>query len=101
MKNLKYFTLLFIAIFATGCEDVVDVDLDTAAPRLVIDASIDWVKGTDGTVQKVKLTTTTGFYDTVIPVVSGATVSISNSSNVIFDFIETPGTGEYVCNNFI
>jgi hypothetical protein len=51
MKNIKYILLLMIAMFAAGCEDVVDVDLNTAAPRLVIDASIDWEKGTDGSVQ--------------------------------------------------
>jgi hypothetical protein len=101
MKNIKYITLLVIAIFATGCEDVVDVDLNTAAPRLVIDASINWVKGTDGSVQTVKLTTTTGFYSENIPVVSGATVRVTNSANTVFEFIENPGTGEYVCTNFV
>jgi hypothetical protein len=101
MKNIKYILLLSIAVFASGCEEVVDVDLATAAPKLVIDASVDWVKGTDGSVQKIKLTTTTGFYETVVPVVSGATVSIANGSNIVFDFIETPGTGEYVCTNFV
>lgn len=101
MKNLKYIAVLFIAILGVGCEDVVDVDLNTAAPRLVIDASIDWEKGTDGSIQVVKLTTTAGFYEDEVPVVSGATVQITNSSDTVFSFIETPGTGEYVCVNFV
>ena len=101
MKNLKYITFLFLAVFATSCEDVVTADLNTAPPKLVIDASIDWEKGTDGSIQKVKLTTTAGFYETHVPVVSNATVQVTNSANTVFEFIETPGTGVYVCNNFV
>ncbi|HEX9979231.1 MAG TPA: DUF4249 domain-containing protein [Flavobacterium sp.] len=100
MKNIKYLLILLMGIFA-GCEDVVEVDLDTAAPRLVIDASIDWVKGTDGSTQEIRLTTTTGFYETEVPVVTGAAVTVTNSDDIIFEFVETPGTGVYVCNNFV
>lgn len=103
-KLLKYITHLLIiclAAFFTSCEEVVEVDLNTAPPRLVVDASINWVKGTDGSEQTIKLTTTTGYYETTIPVVSGATVFVTNSTGTIFDFIETPGTGEYVCSNFV
>lgn len=102
MKKIFYIASLLVSLFvATSCEEVVDVDLDTAPPRLVVDASINWVKGTDGSQQTIKLTTTTGYYNPDIPVVSGATVFITNSSGTVFDFIEAPGTGEYLCNNFI
>ncbi|MDI1256348.1 MAG: DUF4249 domain-containing protein [Flavobacterium sp.] len=101
MKNIKYISLLLIALFFTSCEEVVDVDLDTAAPRLVIDASINWYKGTAGNEQKIKLTTTAGYYDTVIPAISGAQVFITNSTNNVFTFIENPDTGEYSCTNFV
>lgn len=84
-----------------SCETVVDVDLQTAAPRLVIEAAINWQKGTDGKNQVIKLSTTTGFYDTEIPTVSGATVYIKNSDDLTFNFEEIPNTGNYVCNNFI
>ncbi|TRW23844.1 DUF4249 domain-containing protein [Flavobacterium zepuense] len=100
MKNLKYILLILNILLLTSCEEVVDVDLDTAPPRLVVEASIDWEKGTSGTNQTIKLTTTTGYYDTVIPVVNGATVFITNSANTIFTFTETPGSGQYVCDNF-
>lgn len=101
MKNIKYIALLFLAVLSfSSCEEVVDVDLKTAPPRLVIDASIDWIKGTDGATQKIKLTTTTGYFQSVIPVVSNATVFVTNSSNTTFTFTETLGTGEYVCSDF-
>jgi hypothetical protein len=51
-------------------------------------------------VQRIKLTTTTGYFKTVIPVVSNATIFITNSSNIKFTFMEIATTGEYICNNF-
>ena len=100
MKNIS-FLIVFISLILISCEEVVDVDLKTGPSRLVVDASINWIKGTNGSVQKIKLTTTTGYYDTTIPVVSGATVFITNSTNAVFNFTEAPGTGEYACNNFV
>ncbi|WP_294821617.1 DUF4249 domain-containing protein [uncultured Flavobacterium sp.] len=101
MKHIKYILLIVTAVLFTACEEVVDMDLNTAAPRLVVDASIDWVRGTDGSEQKVKLSMTGGYYENTVPPVSGATVFITNGASVVFDFIENPGTGEYVCSNFV
>jgi hypothetical protein len=97
MKNIIY--LLAIVLFAS-CETQVDIPLNTSNPKLVIDANILWQKGTSGSTQKIKLTTTTDFYSSVIPVVSGATVIVTNSINTVFTFTEIPNTGEYVCANF-
>lgn len=101
MKNIQYISVLILSLFLFSCEEVVNVDLDTAAPRLVVDAGINWEQGTDGAIQKIKLTTTTSYYSSNIPVVTGATVFVKNSTNTTFDFIEIENTGEYVCNNFI
>ena len=94
--------LLTFAFSFTSCEEVINVDLDTAAPRLVIDASLKWERGTDGANQMIKLSTTTGYYNTEIPTVSGATVFVTNSTEQVFDFFETvANSGEYICTNFI
>lgn len=100
MKKLLYITCILSTLVFTGCEEVVDVDLDTAAPRLVVEASINWTKGTAGNEQTVRLSTTAGYYQTEVPAVSNATVFITNSTGTVFNFTETPGTGYYVCNNF-
>ncbi|UGS22376.1 DUF4249 domain-containing protein [Flavobacterium cyclinae] len=101
VKILSLIVLLFTTSFSfLSCEDVVEIDLDTAPPRLVIDASIKWQKGTAGNEQTIKLTTTTDFYSSTIPTVSGATVFIIDGNGIQYDFIETPGTGNYVCTNF-
>lgn len=97
MKKILY---ILAVLFLVSCEDKVNIDLDTASPKLVIDATISWQKGTLGNDQKIKLSLTTSFYSNVIPPASGATVFITNSSNTIFNFIEILGTGEYACSNF-
>jgi hypothetical protein len=100
MTNLKYITLILIAVFFSSCEKVIDVDLDTAPPKLVIDAAIKWTKGTIGNEQKIKLSTTTDYFSNTIPAVSGATVFITDAANNVFNFTETAGTGVYLCSNF-
>ena len=100
MKITKYIALIVITLFFQSCEEVIDVDLNTAAPRLVIDAAINWQKGTTGAEQKIILSTTTDFYSNVIPKISGASVSVKSSENLNFIFSEIPNTGEYLCNNF-
>lgn len=91
---------MIIPVFFISCEEVIEVDLSTAAPKLVIDAAINWQKGTTGADQKIILSTTTGFYNTVIPKVSGAIVSVKSSGNSTYLFTEVPNTGEYKCSNF-
>lgn len=100
MKKATLLLLFFISIFFTSCEEVVDVNLDTAPPKLVIEAALNWQKGTTGKQQTIKLTTTTGFFQNVIPTVSGATVFVKNSQNEQFNFNEVAKTGRYVCSNF-
>jgi len=99
-KIAQYLSLCILVCTLQSCEDVVEVDLETAPPRLVIDASIKWEKGTTGNEQTIKLSTTTGFFNPVIPVVSDAVVFVMDSNNNQYDFNEITGTGNYVCTNF-
>ena len=100
MHNKLKYLIVSCCFFLLSCTKVVKVDLETAEPKLVIDASIDWVKGTTGNEQKIKLSTTTGYYSTTFPTVSGADIVITNSADTVFRFIENAGTGEYICSNF-
>jgi len=96
---LKYFTFLFAILMLNSCEEVVDVKLDSAPPRLVVDAALNWIKGTTGNNQVIYLSTTADYFGTEIPKVSGATVVVTNNSNVDFNFLEA-APGEYICTNF-
>jgi hypothetical protein len=101
MKATFQIICLLSIVFFSSCEDVIEVDLDTAPAKLVIDAALKWKKGTTGNQQTITLTSTTDFYATEVPPASGANVFVTNENTVRFDFIETPGTGNYVCSNFI
>jgi Domain of unknown function (DUF4249) len=98
--TLVLFTIITTLFTLTSCEDVIDVDLNTASPKLVIDASIKWQKGTIGNEQTIKLSTTTGYYENTIPAVTGAIVFITDSNLIQYDFNEDIGTGNYICTNF-
>ena len=100
MKKVILLIAFFISLFFTSCEEVIDVDLNDSAPKLVIEAAINWKKGTSGAQQTIKLTTTADYFEDEIPIVSGATVYIRNSANQQFNFTEVPESGRYVCNNF-
>lgn len=94
-------TIVSVLLILAGCEEVVDVSLETAEPRLVVDASINWQKGTAGNVQTIKLSSTAGYFEGETVKVSGATVFISNSVGTVFNFVEEGQPGSYVCNAFL
>ncbi|MDQ6472220.1 DUF4249 domain-containing protein [Flavobacterium sp. LHD-80] len=98
-KTLALMSLLFM-LFFTSCEDVVNLDLDTADPKLVIDAEIIWKKGTDGSQQTIKITKTASYYNGSTPKVSGAIVRVENSNGDVFTFNQTEA-GVYTCTNFV
>lgn len=101
MKKITNIILILVcALSFFACEDVVDIQLNTAPAKLVIDASILWKKGTSGNEQTIKLTTTTDFYAETVPVAGGAIVFIKDENGTQYDFIETPGTGNYSCVSF-
>jgi len=100
MKSIKHLLIATILLFIS-CEKVIDVNLDTAPPRLVIEASINWEYGTVGNVQKVKLSTTTDYFSNTIPPVTDAIVFITNNSNQQFNFVQDTAPGIYNCTNFI
>lgn len=97
---LIYIALLFISLFLTSCIDTVDVDLETAKPRLVIDAAIKWQRGTDGSVQQIKISRTRGFYENTAVPVTDAQVEIIDQNNQIFTFTDADADGTYITTNF-
>lgn len=100
VKIIIKITIVIITLISMiACQDVVDIDLDTAEPKLVIDAAIKWQKGTSGNEQTIRLTTTGDFYANETPIATGAIVSITDGTTT-YNFNEEPGTGNYICTNF-
>ena len=98
MKKTTYLILLFVLMLS--CEDVVQVNVPNENPRLVIDASLNWFKGTSGNEQKIKLTLTAPYFNHSVPPANGARISVTDSNNQPFIFIEEGQTGIYKNNNF-
>ncbi len=83
-----------------SCEDVVDVDVPTEEPRLVIEASLDWEKGTLGNNQTIELSMSTPYFDTTPSPVTGATVKVTNETDGnVYTFIDQED-GRYIISNF-
>lgn len=99
MKKSIYILFIFSLFFT--CEDVIDVDLNEAEPRLVIEASIDWYKDTTGNEQSIKLSLSAPFFDTEVPPANGAIIQITDTNSNTFNFIEEDNTGIYRNNDFL
>ncbi len=99
MQDRKFkYGLLFMAmvlLFASACQKVIDLKLDNAAPQLVIEGNLTDQNGA----QVVTISKSVSFSATdSFPPVSGATVSISDSTG-------TPEradrSGRPVCMSFL
>jgi len=101
MKNGKFLSgfLLLSALSAiSACKKVIQVDLNNAAPQIVIEGEI-----TNGqNPYQVKISKTVNFSaSNSFPPVSGATVQVTDSNNgFAYPFIET-SPGIYLANNFM
>ncbi|BDD11504.1 hypothetical protein FUAX_39360 (plasmid) [Fulvitalea axinellae] len=95
------FLLACIVLVSTSCTEVIDVDLNDGQERLVIEASIDWEKGTEGKTQSIKLSHSTPFYSqNGGRPAEGATVKITKTDdNKVFLF-EDSGNGLYTTQVF-
>jgi len=97
----KIFLIVLISISHFSCQDVIEVELDSIEPRLVIDASLNWIKDTPGNSQYIQLTLTAPFFDNNIPPATGATVFVTDLNDNTFNFIEQENSGIYINNSFI
>lgn len=75
MKNL--YIILLSAFALTSCEEVIDLNLDTAPKKLVIDAALDWKKGEAKAYPIVDISYTEAYFgETHSPAVNNAVVKI-------------------------
>ncbi len=100
MKKVLFILLVLFTI--TSCEDVIDVDVPNGEPRLVIDASFEvYLDETPVSVEGgVRLSLSAPFFDDEVPMVSDATVFITDlSDNSVINFFESGSTGFYIPNS--
>lgn len=94
-------SVTFPAILLFGCEDTVEVNVPEAAPRLVIEASINVPKRGLPQPQQIRLTTSAPYYAGGVPAASGAEVRITDSQGNTYTFAEDQNTGIYYNSRLI
>lgn len=96
----KKYTILYIAALGfslTGCEKVIDLDLNTAAPVIVVDGKVTNI-ATEGSVVKLSYTNKVTSNNNMVPL-TGATVTIQEDSGMVYSLPEV-SAGVYRNANF-
>lgn len=97
MKKIFLFPVLLLFIF-TNCEKVVDIEVPSTTPKLIIDAVFE-IYFDENPVRAntiVKLSKSADYFDETIPSVTNATVFITNlSDNSIINFSDANAEGNY------
>ncbi len=94
MKRFSSFLLVILSasVFLSSCEEVINPELETADPILVIDA---WLNNAPGP-QQIVLTRSQPYFENVLPPgVSGAVVRVTDQNGKVYSFAETE-PGNYV-----
>jgi hypothetical protein len=106
MKNVNIYNKLGVLLIIIGllssCTDVIDVNVPNGGARLVVEASINWQKGTLGETQTIYLRESTAFFDNNPDVpVTGASVTVTKvNDGSIFVFADQ-NNGNYTATDFV
>ena len=92
-KTILYFFLS--ALILTSCEEVIELDLEDAETRLIIEAILDM----DNQTCIVDFTQTNGFYESNNPTkIANATMTLQKEDGTNYELSETD-TGQYIAEN--
>jgi len=82
MRKIYIYTILTVLLFS-NCEKVVDIDVPTIEPKLIIDASFEVLFNESPVTANVavKLKLSTDYFDETIPNVSDAIVFLTNTTD--------------------
>ena len=100
MKKLALF--ICCSIFLFNCEEVVEIDVPTGTPKLVIEALFEVyfeeIPVSTNTIVKLRLSA--GYFDEELPVVTNAIVTLEDlSTNSIISFEDVDFDGNYIPTN--
>jgi hypothetical protein len=106
MKNINIYNKLGVLLIIIGllnsCTDVIDVNVPNGGARLVVDASINWQKGTSGETQTINLRESTAFFDNNPNVpVTGASVTVTKENDGSIFVFADQNNGSYTTTDFV
>uniref|UniRef100_UPI003217692C DUF4249 domain-containing protein n=1 Tax=uncultured Draconibacterium sp. TaxID=1573823 RepID=UPI003217692C len=91
MKTIQLSTyIISLIILFSACQDVIDIDLDSVEPKLVIDGAVTDISDT----LTIKLSKSVNYFDPgIYPGISGANITVSDNLGNTSPLLETsPGT---------
>lgn len=94
----KMFSLFLVLSFLTSCEDVIEVDVPSEEPRLIVDAliRIDTTASTSPFFAEVKVSTSSDFFGEISPAQLDEITITNTMLNESIVLLETqPGSGLY------
>lgn len=95
-KNIKWLLVLIAAFVFYSCTKVINVDLNSSSPQIVIEGNITNAAGP----YQVKISKTVNFSaSNVYPAVSGATVKITDSTTSTINTLAETTAGTYTTSN--
>ena len=97
MKKIYIYTILTVLLFS-NCEKVVDIDVPTIEPKLIIDASFEVLFNESPVTANVsvKLKLSTDYFDETIPTVSDAIVFLTNTADrSVINFLDINLNGNF------
>jgi hypothetical protein len=95
----RYIVIILGLLILTSCQDVIDVELNEAEERLVIEASIIKLKGLPGSNQRIRITKTRGFFEDSLKTVNNASVRVTRDNGEVFNF-QHDSAGYYFNDQF-
>jgi len=104
MKNTysKLVVLIITIGLLIACTDVIDIKVPNGGARLVVDASINWQKGTLGETQTINLRESTAFFDKNRDVpVKGASVTVTKENDGSIFVFADQNNGSYKAIDFV
>ncbi len=98
MKTLKTLSILLIATIFMSCEKVIDVELNDADRKIVVEAFTSNIEGRN----YIKLSKTSNVYtQNTFDKISDADVTITNKNGTVYTFTEDSGeAGKYILPGF-
>lgn len=99
---IKSTVILLTSFLLFACEDIIEVDVPTGQKRLIIEASLDWEKGTTGNNQTIKLRTSSPYFNLDTNTgVTGAYVKVSNTRTKDIFIFSDQNNGTYTTTSFV
>ena len=102
MKSYRLKLSFAVCLLFISCTDVIEVEVPKAEPRLVIEASMDWEKGSEGNEQMIKLSLSTPYFDNLSETaVTGASVKVIKDNDQTEVVFIDQNDGTYTTDEFV